>query len=634
MENKKANTNLLIGILFLLTCAAATFDTHLFVYPSLSRSLLMEAGLLVCGLTVFCTQILKSPTDSADCTDNSNKIRSIGAMRGHKFLHLYVFAWVAYILVHGWLSPVTEWYRTTYLCVTLLSIITLSNAVGAGLLARRFIVGGLMVIAAAHVMAVFAQWLGFMQPEDALYPITGFNDNPNVTAMYLVGVTPLLTSPKGGDGHQDMVFSLKVRVWLGLFIFFALLLLRCRTAYIGLAVEICVFLFMKFSPTDTSDKHRLSLSGNKFVKICAICGTIIIAAIFVGKLYNMKRDSADGRLLIWRLSAQMIVEQPLGHGYGLFEKHYNQRQAEYFMENGGTDTERRTATFTCMAYNDYLEHGVDGGIIGMAFLIGFYTLTIRRAVKQRDKISAATLAAFAVMSLVNFVTTGIQTWLLVICVVSMIQKPLPPPSPIGREPHSDNFCAMASSTLKRKKRLGFICVAVPSITGGEALALFFVISMTMSQVGLKKLSDRLKAGERIPDSEFAVLEGSIYSSEAYWRTRAMNAMQNGDCTAAMMHTEKALQLSSNPSALVMLSQCRLQQKDTIGAVRNLETACYIRPSLLYPKLYLMRLYAKFGDMGKALSMAGDILSTQAKVDNEEARLIHREAATFIQRHRQ
>ncbi len=618
MENKEANTNLLIGILFLLTCAAATFDTHLFVYPSLSRSLLMEAGLLVCGLTVFCTQILKFPTDSADFTDNSNKIRLIGAMRGHKFLHLYVFAWVVYILVHGWLSPVTEWYRTTYLCVTLLSIITLSHAVGSGLLARRFIVGGLLVIAAAHVVAVFAQWLGFMQPEDALYPITGFNDNPNVTAMYLVGVLPLLlTFPKGREGHPDIPFSLTLRVWLGLFIFFALLLLRCRTAYIGLAVEICVFLFMKFSPTDTSDKHRLSLSGNKFVKICAICGTIIIAAIFVGKLYNMKRDSADGRLLIWRLSAQMIVEQPLGHGYGLFEKHYNQRQAEYFMENGGTDTERRTATFTCMAYNDYLEHGVDGGIIGMAFLIGFYTLTIRRAVKQRDIISAATLAAFAVMSLVNFVTTGIQTWLLVICATSLVLS--------GKEEHhSEKPDASFGKSL---------CALLPSLAV-TLVCLFFVISITMSQVGLKKLSDRLKAGENIPDSEFAVLEGSIYSSEAYWRTRAMNAMQNGDCTAATMHTEKALQLSSNPSALVMLSQCRLQQKDTIGAVRNLETACYIRPSLLYPKLYLMRLYAKFGDMGKALSMAGDILSTQAKVDNEEARLIHREAATFIQRHRQ
>lgn len=593
----------------------------------------MEAGLLVCGLTVFCTQILKSPTDSADCTDNSNKIRSIGAMRGHKFLHLYVFAWVAYILVHGWLSPVTEWYRTTYLCVTLLSIITLSHAVSTGLLARRFIVGGLLVIAAAHVVAVFAQWLGFMQPEDALYPITGFNDNPNVTAMYLVGVLPLLlTSPKGSGNRPDMAFSLKVRVWLGLFIFFALLLLRCRTAYIGLAVEICVFMFMKFSPTErmveklkngkieVSNKKELPLFNSstfKFYKVCAICGTIIIAAIFVGKLYNMKRDSADGRLLIWRLSAQMIVEQPLGHGYGLFEKHYNQRQAEYFGGNGGTDTERRTATFTCMAYNDYLEHGVDGGIIGMAFLIGFYTLTIRRAVKHRDKISAATLAAFAVMSLVNFVTTGIQTWLLVICATSLVLS--------GKEEHhSEKSDASFGKSL---------CAFLPSLAV-TLVCLFFVISMTMSQVGLKKLSDRLKAGERIPDSEFATLEGSIYSSEAYWRTRAMNAMQNGDCTAAMMHTEKALQLSSNPSALVMLSQCRLQQKDAIGAVRNLETACYIRPSLLYPKLYLMRLYAKFGDMGKALSMAGDILSTQAKVDNEEARLIHREAATFIQRHRQ
>ncbi|MBQ3805387.1 MAG: hypothetical protein II844_06220 [Prevotella sp.] len=66
-------------ILYLLTCVAATIDTHLFVYPSLSRSLLMEAGLLVCGLAVCLTQILKFPTDYADCKNNSNKNRLASA---------------------------------------------------------------------------------------------------------------------------------------------------------------------------------------------------------------------------------------------------------------------------------------------------------------------------------------------------------------------------------------------------------------------------------------------------------------------------------------------------------------------------------------------------------------------------
>lgn len=48
------------------------------------------------------------------------------------------------------------------------------------------------------------------------------------------------------------------------------------------------------------------------------------------QLYNAKKASADGRKLIWKLSAQMIPEKPLtGYGYGFFEKEYNLHQANY-----------------------------------------------------------------------------------------------------------------------------------------------------------------------------------------------------------------------------------------------------------------------------------------------------------------
>ena len=650
--------------MYLLTCVAATIDTHLFVYPSLSRSLLMEAGLLVCGLAVCLTQILKFPTDYADCTDNSNKNRlasaaqrseskicSIRSIRGCKLLHLYVFAWVVYILVHGWLSPVAEWYRITYLCVTLLSIITLSHAVSAGQFTRRHIVSGLMLVAVAHVMVVFAQWLGFMDSENPLFPITGFNDNPNVTAMYLVGVMPLLFHrfTKRETNRPHGVPSLRWRVLGGAFIILAILLLRCRTAYIGLAVEICVFLLIKFlfSPTERKVEKlksgKIEVSSNKelpllnsstfkFYKVCIVCGTIIIAAISVGKLYNMKRDSADGRLLIWRLSAQMIAEQPLGHGYGLFEKHYNLRQAEYFRNNGGTDTERRNAAFTCMAYNDYLEHGVDGGIIGMAFLIGFYALAIRRAYKQRDTAATAILTAFAVMSLVNFVTAGIQTWLLVICAVSMIQKPFPPPSPIGREPLRKEPLSFFTVPLLKNTLHKFRPDGAPSLWGravGEALALFFTVSMVMSQITLKKLNDRLKDGDPIPDMEFAALQPHIRTSEAYWRIRARNKMRMQDYRDAVPCVERAMQYSASPNLCYMAHQCHTALGSEKSGMLYIYNVYDTQPSLLLPKLILMRYHDCRGDTDAATAYAHEITVTATRNDTKITEAIKNEAYNYI-----
>ena len=206
-----------VYIVFLTVCIAAAVDTHLFVYPSLSRSLLMECGLLLLALVAFCHRAL------------CGTVRPVGG------LCVFVALWMGYILLHGRLSEVMELYRSIYLCVTLLSVISLSYCLKVGLLTHKRIYSGLLTIGLIHVFCVFAQWLGFMETENSLYPITGACDNPNVTAMYLAGCVPLIV-------HRLRCSDRKVAYVVFLVLaLLAVVLLRCRTAYIGLAVEAAVF---------------------------------------------------------------------------------------------------------------------------------------------------------------------------------------------------------------------------------------------------------------------------------------------------------------------------------------------------------------------------------------------------------
>ena len=586
-------------------CIAAAVDTHLFVYPSLSRSLLMECGLLLLALVAFIHLML------------SRTVMPVGG------LCVFVALWMGYILLHSRLSEVTELYRTVYLCVTLLSVISLSYCLRAGLLTQERIYSGLLVIGLIHVFCVFAQRMGFMEPESSLYPVTGACDNPNVTAMYLAGCVPLIV-------HRLRCSDRKVAYVVFLVLaLFAVVLLRCRTAYIGLAVEAAVVLFFMSLSKDSRIKGFSLLKNSEgdnpkihssIGKVFLAVVTLLVVSVAAVRMYQMKRDSADGRLLVWKVSASMIAEHPMGCGYGLFPKHYNLRQAEYFHEEHGTETERRNASFVYMAYNDFLEHGVEGGVLGMLFLAGFYAMTITRAKKTPSltgRAGVGLFSAFAVMSLVNFVVAGIQTWLLVVCCAAVVAA-----GGGGRTGESEKAVGGHSLLLQRLVSVALVVfVLMLSVITGR---------MTYAQYHLGRIEERMSAGEAVNDSVFADLEKNIYSSEAFWRLRAHGLMRTGDYGQATLCIDNAMRYTAAPQLCYMAHRCLSGlgcEDDGIGYINEVY---HTQPTLLLPKLILMRFYDSKGDTVTAMKYANEIVNTAAKVSDRKTAAIVREAEMYLE----
>ena len=591
-----------VYIVFLTVCIAAAVDTHLFVYPSLSRSLLMECGLLLLALVAFCHRAL------------CGTVRPVGG------LCVFVALWMGYILLHGRLSEVTELYRTVYLCVTLLSVISLSYCLRAGLLTQERIYSGLLVIGLIHVFCVFAQWVGLMESENSLYPVTGACDNPNVTAMYLAGCVPLIV-------HRLRCSDRKVAYVVFLVLaLLAVVLLRCRTAYIGLAVEAAVFFL--FSSKDSRIKgFHLQRETNCNPKIHSSLGkvflavvTLLVVSVAAVRMYQMKRDSADGRLLVWKVSAMMVAEHPMGCGYGLFPKHYNLRQAEYFHEEHGTETERRNASFVYMAYNDFLEHGVEGGVIGMLFLAGFYAMTITRAKKTPSltgRAGVGLFSAFAVMSLVNFVVAGIQTWLLVVCCAAVVAAG----SSMADEP--EEAVGGHSLLLQRLVSVALVVlVLMLSVITGR---------MTYAQYHLGRIEERMSAGEAVSDSVFADLEKNIYSSEAFWRLRAHGLLRTGDYGQATLCIYNAMRYTAAPQLCYMAHRCLSELGREADGIGYINEVYHTQPTLLMPKLVLMRYHDSMGDTVTAMKYANEIVNTDAKVSDGRAAAIIREAEMYLGR---
>ena len=569
----------MINVIFYFACVFSTIETHLFIYPSLSRSLLMECTIMLLTLIAIMYAIVRRVNIVSDS------------------LTIYLLCWITYVVVHGLLSPVMEVYRTLYLCISLFSIPSIAYLRIMGILARRNIENGVLLIAVIHVLYIMGQYMGVLSSCNPSYHIVGSNENPTVTAIYIVGCLPLIVVRLKEKRYKYFYFLL-----LSLCLF-SLVCLKCRTAYIGLFVEIFIGIIFYVRKNKNS-----ILITYKWTFLLLSLAIIVFTSL---KLYMLKQDSADSRLLIWKLSTRMIVEKPQGYGYGLYERNYNLWQSDYFRNEVSSDMERRTASYTAMAYNDYLEHGVEGGIIGMLFLVSFYVVLIRKSLRKRDMQICCVVGSFSIMSLTNFIYSSIQPWLLLICYASLL---VTIPDKTERENRYTSFV-----------NISLLVLSVVTVTK--------VILMTRGQIVLRSYSERITKEKVINDSLMQQLRVSVGTSEAYWNLCAYNNIKQGNYAEAMLELRKAQQLTSSPQVFEMLYfVCQHTDKEEKG-IKYIETLCNIQPSLLYPKLLLMEYYKMHGERHMALKCAEDILITPARVNNEKSIKIKSKARDFINSNR-
>lgn len=134
---------------------------------------------------------------------------------------------------------------------------------------------------------------------------------------------------------------------------------------------------------------------NKRIKTVG-SGTLIIA-ILVG-LYFVKKDSADGRILIWQCSAHMFADKPLlGYGIGGFQREYMLYQAEYFRNHPGSSF-IMLADIVKHPFNEYLLFLVEKGLMGGLILGFLFSILFGNTVKIRIWIRF--LPCFALLVLV------------------------------------------------------------------------------------------------------------------------------------------------------------------------------------------------------------------------------------------
>lgn len=99
---------------------------------------------------------------------------------------------------------------------------------------------------------------------------------------------------------------------------------------------------------------------------------VLILSIVAGAwgLYKLKQGSADGRLLMWQVSWEMVKDKPLlGWGSGGFEAHYGNYQAQWFKSGKGTQAQELVAGTPDAPFNELVRVAVCYGLVGMVVVL-------------------------------------------------------------------------------------------------------------------------------------------------------------------------------------------------------------------------------------------------------------------------
>ncbi|MDR3226771.1 MAG: O-antigen ligase family protein [Prevotellaceae bacterium] len=218
------------------------------------------------------------------------------------------------------------------------------------------------------------------------FDVTGSFSNPGrlggfLAVAFVAAFCLLRNAVKNKSLKQILLLSVSL-----VFLFYALVLADSRAAFVAVFCGVAVYFF--------------PFVRKIFIKHKIVFTSIFLAIIIFGGLllFNYRQGSANSRLLIWRVSADMISDKPVfGHGITSFDEKYMHCQAAYFNENPNSKF-IAVADNVAYVYNEFLHVSVEMGILGLMFLLLIFYCAFFSKKQQSQKAVLAVLLGFSMFS--------------------------------------------------------------------------------------------------------------------------------------------------------------------------------------------------------------------------------------------
>ncbi|HSD09294.1 O-antigen ligase family protein [Flavobacterium sp.] len=506
-------------------------------------------------------------------------------------LSLFVFYVCLNNVFNGTLLGNGSLFNYLIFCLLYFSFVFLYNS-DKGIV--RFMFLGLFAGFSLELIVGYGQLFGVIPNVDSKFVMGGLFGNPGAFAGYLAIFSTFLLAVvcfyKDLFKSENFLFAI-------LFSFFCaiclIILCDSRGAWLAICISFSFILNQKYRFTNTI-QSLLKTKGSKIITSVLLLVTITVVSI---ALFHYKKESAQGRLLIWKISKDMIIKNPLfGSGSGSFGTDYGKIQASYFLNNKFSENEVRLADYVTCAYNEFLEMVIELGIIGLLLFVAILYFALAKQQNENStkyNIAAkASLIALLVLSTVSYPFNILPIMLLfVICLFV-----------IFRTEQYKTFTI--SKHNKLLVSIWFLAVLALTYFGSRQVYGMYYFTNGYAKV----LKNDLKNG--INDYKKANLFLNNSGEFQFYYGAALYL--NHDYQVSIIHLKKAVRLNSDPHAFLILGNALQKNKQYNQAEQAYLMVTGITPAKLYPKYLLTKLYIDMQQVDKALKMAKAIMKAKEK----------------------
>ncbi len=276
---------------------------------------------------------------------------------------LLISAWAAYLV---WKNRGNLENETTV--ITLAAAFFLFYAIGVRLKDKRSLFVVFTFLAVAVSLWGLGQFAGLLPSGNGSFSVTGPFDNPAGISAVLVLLLPFTLY---GFRYRKKKFRSFSFVSTALVIA-VIVLSQARTAILATAVILILFFIrlLKIRNVRLSFVHYA---------VIALCGLLLFAGLIF-----IKKDSADGRLLIWRCSAQLIFRKPVsGYGGNGFTANYMNEQSAYFTRDPDSKY-AMLADNVRHPFNEFVKWTVNYGLTGLCLILLLIVIPLQASWKNNS----------------------------------------------------------------------------------------------------------------------------------------------------------------------------------------------------------------------------------------------------------